>query len=511
MKKIAPSKLKKLLIALLVIGIFVFIAFNYGNSFIEKKLRNNQKLNEFVAFSSVEVSILNKTIVFNELKSKREISFKKNAVKGSITKVKVQDFNLWSYLTKKNIEIGKIHFTKPALSLYKNSTPKSIKTDSTAKNKIYIKEIILNNGSLLQLDSIQEDTILSLYKLNSIIKNVTIDGEKTRQKPLPKLEKLSFKNLEYTLGEWEKISVQNLLFQNNNLTAQHFLLATIYSKNELSQYLPKERDYYHIEIPEIQLQKVKVLSNNKLTIQLDKISIIEPLFEFYRDKLLPDDFTTKAFITNQFKQVQIPINIDAFALHNGHLKYAERTSLKREPKPLELEEIHVEIQELNFPLDSTLHIQTSSQLMGNGQFNLDWTFENPAKSTAFLTKGELSHFNTTTLNPFLRANLNVEVEGEIDKMYFTFSGDSYRTTGDMKMNYDDFKFKVLRKDLLGVNKLLTGIVNLFTNDGSKTDAEGYRYGKIETERVAHKSFFNYQWLAIQSGIKETVTGNGKKD
>ena len=511
MKKNATSIPKKLLIALLVIGIIFLITLNYGNSFIEKKLQNNHTLNEFVAFGSVEVSILNKTIVFNELKAKKEIPFKKNAIKGLITKVKVQDFNLWSYLIDKSIEIGKIHITTPALSIYKNSAITSIKTDSSAKKKIYIKQITLNNGSLVQLDSIQNDTILSLYKLNGIIKDVTINGEKGRQKTTPKLEKLSFKNLEYSLGEWEKISVQNILFENNNLTAQHFLLATIYSKNELSQYLPKERDYYHIQIPEIQLQKVKMFSKNKLTIQLHKILIIEPFFEFYRDKLLPDDVLSKDFITNQFKQVQIPIRINAFTLYNGYLKYAERTSLKREPKPLELEDIHVKIQDLNFPIDSTLHIQTTSKLMGNGEFNLDWTFENPAKSTAFLTKGELSHFNTSTLNPFLRANLNVEVEGEIDKMYFTFSGDSYRTTGDMKMNYDDFKFKILRKDLLGVNKLLTGIVNLFTNDGSKTDPEGYRYGKIETERVTHKSFFNYQWLAIQSGIKETVTGNGKKD
>jgi hypothetical protein len=79
------------------------------------------------------------------------------------------------------------------------------------------------------------------------------------------------------------------------------------------------------------------------------------------------------------------------------------------------------------------------------------------------------------------------------------------------MNYENFRFRVLKKDRMGVNKLLTFVGNIFTNDGSRTDKSGYRYGEIYAERDNTKSFFNYLWINVMDGIVSTLTGNGKKD
>lgn len=79
------------------------------------------------------------------------------------------------------------------------------------------------------------------------------------------------------------------------------------------------------------------------------------------------------------------------------------------------------------------------------------------------------------------------------------------------MKYKDFRFMVLKKDRLGVNKFLTFLGNMIANDGSKTDAMGYRYGEIYAERDATKSFFNYLWLNVMDGIVSTLTADGKKE
>lgn len=96
-------------------------------------------------------------------------------------------------------------------------------------------------------------------------------------------------------------------------------------------------------------------------------------------------------------------------------------------------------------------------------------------------------------------------------MYFTISGDAISSTGDIKMKYEDFEFAVLKKDRLGVNKFLTFLGNLFINDGSNSDAAGFRYGHIEATRDPTKSFFNYLWLNVQDGMVNTMLGKGKKD
>ena len=81
----------------------------------------------------------------------------------------------------------------------------------------------------------------------------------------------------------------------------------------------------------------------------------------------------------------------------------------------------------------------------------------------------------------------------------------------IKFSYPLPSFLILKKDRLGVSKILTTIGNLFTNDGSNTDDNGFRYGAISVNRDATKSFFNYLWINVQDGIISTLTGNGKKD
>ncbi|WFO14783.1 hypothetical protein M601_012620 [Cellulophaga baltica 4] len=62
-----------------------------------------------------------------------------------------------------------------------------------------------------------------------------------------------------------------------------------------------------------------------------------------------------------------------------------------------------------------------------------------------------------------------------------------------------------------MNKFLTTVVNLFTNDGSNTDEYGFRHGQIKVERDPTKSFFNYLWINVKDGILHTMVGNGKKE
>ena len=149
--------------------------------------------------------------------------------------------------------------------------------------------------------------------------------------------------------------------------------------------------------------------------------------------------------------------------------------------------------------------------MGAAPIKVDWTFYTKNEVDLFKASGVIKNFETTAINSFLEPNLRAKAKGTINELYFTFSGDSYVSNGDMKMKYQDFEFLILKKDRLGVSKILTAIGNLFTNDGSNTDDNGYRYGAISVNRDATKSFFNYLWINVQDGIISTLTGNGKKD
>jgi hypothetical protein len=104
----------------------------------------------------------------------------------------------------------------------------------------------------------------------------------------------------------------------------------------------------------------------------------------------------------------------------------------------------------------------------------------------------------------------VQIKGKVNELYFTAYGNRNFANGTMKMKYEDLEFELLKKDRLKINKVLSAIGNLFINDGSDADAQGYRYGAIEVERDPSKSLFNYFWSCTQDGLLSTIMGDGKK-
>jgi hypothetical protein len=149
--------------------------------------------------------------------------------------------------------------------------------------------------------------------------------------------------------------------------------------------------------------------------------------------------------------------------------------------------------------------------MDSATVKLQWSFDVNNPEEFFIAKGSFSDFNAAGANLFLESNMRLRVKGQVNSMYFTISGNRAQATGDMKMKYRNLDIVILKEDRLAINKLLTTIGSILVKKNRNTETPGYRYGRIEAERDATKSFFNYLWLNVRSGITNTLTGDGKKD
>jgi len=234
--------------------------------------------------------------------------------------------------------------------------------------------------------------------------------------------------------------------------------------------------------------------------------------EIYRDKLLPDDKAVKQFYGQALRELPIDVEIPDLKISNSSVIYEELVDNNLPAGKIWFNELDGKIVGLtNHSKDSApTSIAITSKFMNDAHVNLRWSFNVSDSKDVFKSSGSIKGFHSINANSFLRPNLNVEAEGDIDQLYFTVEGNATNSRGDMKMKYHDFKFKVLKKDGLGVNKLLTAIGSIFINDGSKADSEGFRHGEINVERDRTKSFFNYLWANIKDGILSTITGDGKK-
>lgn len=290
-----------------------------------------------------------------------------------------------------------------------------------------------------------------------------------------------------------------------------FSLKTKFNKHELQAKLLKERDYIDLKIPTIEIEGLDFgFQNDTFFVAIISGKMKNLKLEMYRNKLLPDDLLKKPMFMETWHKLPIAITIPDLQLENGSISYSELVKENTQPGEIFFTEVHTIITNISNTSDQEITFKNKAKLMGIAPITLDWSFYTKEAHNLFKAHGVIKDFETESVNPFLKSNLRAEARGAIDELYFTISGDDYTSTGDMKMKYHDFGFVVLQKDRLGVNKLLTAIGNIFTNDGSKTDENGYRYGDIEVERNPTKSFFNYLWINVKDGILSTFTSNGKK-
>jgi len=412
-----------------------------------------------------------------------------------------------------DITVGDIVLESPNIVHHQKEKDTTSKKDSKAPSKKYrAKSVSIQNGNYTLLNQ-KLDSVATLVGVDLSLSDIHFDKETAT-------ENIPFTYGDYQLqtgkGRYELSELQFMAFEQMQLTPeegnwQQLVLHTKYSKAELSRRVAVEHDHYDLSIDQITLQHWDFgLENETPYLHLGALELRTPIFHVYRDKLLPDDTTHKKLYNQALRDLEMDLQVDSIQVSEGLITYKERVKEDVEPEQLSFTDIEATIKNLHSHGEGDVTIDIDARLMDNGPFTLDWSFDPQNKANRFLVKGSLSDFHSKSISPFLKSNVNAGVKGTIQQMYFTISGNELESQGDMQMKYDHFEFTVLKKDHLGVNKLLTAVVNLFTKNGEKTDEDGFRHGSFKVKRKQDKSFFNYLWINLQEGLLHTMTGGGKK-
>jgi len=487
-------------------------------SFLERKVPDHIDF----SYDKLNINLIKGNIAF---KNVAVVSFGKQTssceIKVDAKLLSINGFDYWKILFQNAIYIKSLTLTKPHLN-FKTCPQES---DNVVANKsnpinllkeIFVEEIIFDAGKVNIWDSNEEKEPIAIEQINLSLKKVATDPDIiTKYVPFEFADyNIEVNNINAPLGEFEELEMASLLMNNTTIDITDMVLSTVYSKAELSKKIRYERDHIYLSVPAIKVDKHHyTVSNDSLQVNFKELLLSNPKLEIYRDKSRLEDFRNKPLYGKLLQKLPFKVAIDSIFIEKGTIMYEENIPNNVGAGALSFENLDVEISNLSNKrnVENPVQIQLNADLMGTGKFDLNWQFNVYDPKSTFLISGGLSNFNTASLNDFLVPNLRTQITGTIDQLYFTISGDEYAATGDIKMKYEDFKFQVLNKERNGVKSVLSFIGNLFINDGSKTDIDGYRYGEISTERVKNKSFFNYLWINLQDGLLSVLTGNGKKD
>ena len=504
------------LIAILALIIVQIKAKTVVANFLSAKIPSHLHL----TYENMEVNVLTGTIDIDEVRfklSNRDTTLVHTEIKSE--KLLVEGIQYVQFLFNNTLAARTIELRHPEMLYYQSR--KIPQQDSTSQGvvnllkTIKVDKLAITDGSFYMFGQSDDSVQLSTRNINFNLFDAKTDPEIIRHK-MPLLYggyTFSADSIALDLGKYEMLNVANLMVDNDAIAITELQLHTKYKKEKLSKILRKEHDHVTLEIPEITIDKIDFgFLKNRFFVSATNADIIDLSLTIYRDKTLPDNSVIKDYYSRSLRQLPFDIDIAQVALINANVTYEELVDVKAVAGKIHFTNLDGSGTNLtnHSKNDKLTQFSLTSEFMGSSLVEMEWSFDVNDLNDAFTASGSISRFESKSANSFLRPILNIETEGDIEQLYFTIYGNAKRSQGDMKMNYDNFRFKILKKDKSGVNKLLTAIGNIFINDGSNSDSQGFRYGKIDVERDPTKSVFNYLWLNIEDGIIDTMAGDGKK-
>ncbi|MCG9791183.1 DUF748 domain-containing protein [Flavobacterium algicola] len=507
---------------ILIVGIVLisgfFIAQWWAKKYIEDALANKIPPTLSVAYSDLDVNVLRGNISLHNasIKMKSEDA-EANHTTLDLEILEIKGVGYWNLLVNNKLSLGDLNLLKPKINYYPYL--KIVKEkDSSSKSKsmqfITIDDFTITEGNLIIMQDKKDSIKVSIANYDLEISDATIDLKSMNKLPFDLADvSVTAQKIFSSGSDYETFQVDSLNIEDNNAVITNFQIIPRFSKKELSKQLSKERDYIKLNIPKINLEKIAIqLGNNRLSVGSDSLRIEDPNLEIYRDKMLPDDETIKSLYSKSLRNLNFDLDIKQTKINNAYISYAELIEADKEAGKLFFKNVNATLDHLsNLKESKKTEIKVNSSFMGKAPLELNWSFDVNNKSDAMFVTGSILRLPAAELNPFFKPNLNVQTEGTLQQMYFTFSGNNTVSKGEMKMKYDDFKFEILRKDSSKVNKLLTAIGNVFIKkDSEDENVKDFRFGEIEAERDPTKSFFNYLWINVKSGVVSTLTGDGEK-
>jgi len=224
----------------------------------------------------------------------------------------------------------------------------------------------------------------------------------------------------------------------------------------------------------------------------------------YRDVSIPRNPKENNLYSRRLRNLEFPFEIKSLKIKNSKLTYEEDTKNSTEPGKLSFTNFNLNATDLYSGYKRTngpkTQIMIQTKFMKQGDLKTSWQFDIMDRNEKFNINGTLTNFPAPAMNPFLKPYLQVSTEGNIDEMIFNFSGNNDRANGAYAMDFSDLKVRILDNE-----KQEMRLISAAANVVMRNNTEGLKKVEIKTvERKKDASFFNFLWLCIMQGLKQTV-------
>lgn len=425
-----------------------------------------------------------------------------------LEQLSLNGLSYWKLLVSNTISFKEVSVSNVNITMNRNTSVKE-KFQGEPPKAIIIKNFHAKNINVTLLDDSLENSYLEVNNFSVSLKNIRSD-ENLRQKKIP----FEFENIDvysgfisYHLNPYDVLSVKEFSLHNHQFSATDLAIKTIYGKEELSTIITTERDYIDLLIPVFTIDNFRFGNMDvSFFIANTAVHLENATLDIYRDKLVEDDLSVKPLYSKSIRELPFYLTVDSLFLNNTTIVYEEKVHPGHSAGRINFSELNAKIGNVSntyLPGEKKTTIDITANFMDNSPLKVHWEFDANNTQDFFTFRGELGELNTTKMNKFTKPNLNVDLEGEIHKTYFVIHGNDDESQIDLSLNYNNLKVEIYDNHDKR-NRLLSAVANLFVKKDSDTKDRVFKDGKGTAKRNKDKSFFNYLWINLQSGLKDVI-------
>ncbi|TXD82343.1 hypothetical protein ESY86_15030 [Subsaximicrobium wynnwilliamsii] len=518
------KKTKKTLAIVGIIAVVLIICFLIANYFAKQKLESmvaNLPENIQLQYEAADISVLSGSVTLE----KPLLSIKGKTTQSTNAKIKLESFTIedlsyWDLIFNANINLDRIVLNAPEITYFHNKLIKNeaYKGSGNAKLKqdVNVKSFEILNASIEVFDQASDSLIFKTNNLEFKLEGISVNAETLASKLPLEFKDLTFstKNLKFQTNEFDDLYVDSISVTKTHSKFSGVAIKTKYSKSELSQRIKKERDHFDVTIASAEVfeQDAGFHGDSIFDFRSKKVLINGLKLNVYRDKLVADDPTRKDLYSKMLRELKFNLALDELLIEESSILYEEKVKQDKPAGELQFGQLEASMLNVGNTYEAPVEIEISTNFMKSTPLKVNWDFDVQDVNDHFIFKADLGLLKAEDLNPFMTPNLNITLDGELNKTFFTIDANANTGSIDLKTDYAQFDINILKGDGKDKNKLLSGIVNLFVAKTSQKKEDDYRYGNAENvERDKTKSVFNFVWLNAKSGLLSAMTGGGKKE
>ena len=482
-----------------------------------------------IDIDSINVQILDqkKQTVFQQAKKDAEnliqpiIPFRMdigelNIKKSSFNSLGILDVNNVNIKIKKisnrveeHLMIDEFQLNKPQFVHYpKKNKQKKTSEPSKLNDVVLINKVVVNGATYKLKDDSGKRNVLTIDNFNLTLNEIRVD-DKTVLNNVPftyKSPLLSSGKIFYDAGKNYTIQSNGLTIKQSNASIKDFKLVPKISRQQHASTLKYGEDYYNVSTGTVNFNNYKwgFDAQNEFYIKFGEVVVNSINASIYRDASKPNEIKENHLYSYKLRNLKFPFEVGVLKIRNSKLTYEEAPKNNATPGKLSFSNFNITANNIYSGYKRSsgprTQINVETQFMDKAKLAASWSFDIMDRGDKFNINGVLSNFPAIGMNPFLKPYMNVSATGTIDRMSFNFNGNNTTATGDFAMDFKNLQMKIFNKEDKE-RKLLSAAANMVI----RTDTDGLRKTEIKpVERKKECSFFNFLWLSIMQGLKQTV-------